>query len=147
MLVLESYVTNKEASLSEKYMSLRKKYENGETHIISCERAVFEPFPKPSVPWDISELEKKVVYDPEIRKLRIWIYKKIILQLDLLNHDTIGVLIRIATGMLNKIDIPKGDKLILHEHMVKNIQDEYFKIITESLPFVESAEPDENRPF
>lgn len=147
MLVLESYVTNKEASLSEKYVLLRKKYENGEKHIISCERAVFEPFPKPSVPWDISELEKKVVYDPELRKLRIWIYKKIILQLDLLNHDTIGVLIRIATGMLNKIDIPKGDKLILHEHMVKNIQDEYFKIITESLPFVDPAEPDEDKPF
>lgn len=147
MLVLDYYVTNKEASLSEKYMLLRQKYENGETHIISCERAVFEPFPKPSVPWDISELEKEVVYDPKLRKLRIWVYKNIILQLDLLNHNSIGVLIRIATGMLNKTDIPKGDKLILHEHMVKNIRDEYFKIITESLPFVEPAEPGEDKPF
>ena len=147
MLVLDYYVTDKEAPLDEKYMLLRKRYENGETHIISCERAVFGPFPKPSVPWDISELEKKVVYNPELRKLRIWIYKKIVLQLDLLNHDTIGVLIRIATGMLNKIDIPKGDKLILHEHMVKNIQNEHFKIITECLPFVEPAEPGEDKPF
>ena len=77
----------------------------------------------------------------------IWICKNIILQLDLLNHITLGVLIRIATGMLNKIDIPKGNKLILHEHMVKNIQNEYFKIITESLPFVEPAEPGEDKPF
>lgn len=147
MLLFKSFLSNnkQKAPLAEQYKYLRELYNNGSNYILLNCNEVFRPYPKPIVSWDISELQKIVIYDENMRKLTDWINRNIVLQLDLLNHDTFGVLVRIATGMLNKIDIQKNYKLILHEHMVKNLRDEFFNVIVSDLPFIDP--PEDDKPF
>ena len=107
-----------------KNKSLRDKYEFiHDFHIDHPEipldfTNVFGPFPAPCVPWDISEEEKVVIYNKDVRKVLKWITYNIVVNLSILNYKTLDVLIRIATGMLNKCDIPKDLQISLHRNRI-----------------------------
>lgn len=96
---------------------------------------VFGPFPEPSCSWDISEEQKIAIYNNEVKTVLRWINENITSSLAVIDYRTLGVLIRIATGMLNKCNIPKDVKLLFHENMVKNLTEESTKCALSVLPF------------
>lgn len=124
-----------ECSTKQKYDYLHSLYNAGGHHILLFERAVFGPFPKPSVPWDISVAEKIAIYDPEVKQVLDWVNTKIVINLAEIDDRTLGVLIRIATGMLNKCNIPKCMQIMFHDNMVKNLREEQSIIVCSELPF------------
>lgn len=121
--------------LADKYEYLNRMYNNGHHYILFNNSSVFGPFPAPDVPWTISNVEKVVIYNTEVAQVLNWVKTKIIINLCHIDYRTLDVLIRIATGMLNKCNIPKDVKIILHEHMVKNLREEHNNIMLSTLPF------------
>lgn len=150
MLLHSFFVTDKTTELWIQYKQIQSAYNSGCKFVLfNCDK-VFGPFPK-NVPWDISELEEIVHKDEDVKKVLNWINVNICLRLGdvhdgSLSQSTIGVLTRIASSMLFKTNIPKDYKLMLHGNMTKNIRDEFFKLITESLPFYDNEVEDGN-PF
>lgn len=74
----------------------------------------------------------------DVRKFVHWVNLKIVLKLGRYEYEsskTYNVLLRIATGMLNKLDLPDNIKLIMHNNMTRNIHKELDNIIMETLPF------------
>ena len=74
----------------------------------------------------------------DVRKFVHWVNLKIVLKLGLHEYEsnkTYNVLLRIATGMLNKLDLPNNVKLIMHDNMTRSIHRELDNIIMETLPF------------
>lgn len=74
----------------------------------------------------------------DVRKFVHWVNLKIVLKLGQHEYEsskTYNVLLRIATGMLNKLDLPNNVKLIMHDNMTRNIHKELDNIIMETLPF------------
>ena len=74
----------------------------------------------------------------DVRKFVHWVNLKIVLKLGRYEYEsskTYNVLLRIATGMLNKLDLPSNVKLIMHNNMTRNIHKELDNIIMETLPF------------
>ena len=69
----------------------------------------------------------------------VWLNRKITLQLGLVDYRTIGVRLRIATGMLNKQmhdgTLSKKMNILIHNNLVRNVQQEISAINTEDLPF------------
>lgn len=125
----------REKNIAEKYEYLRKLYLSGNTNILLNNVSVFAPFPRPEVPWDISEAQKIAIYDPEVTKVLTWIKTKIVINLSRIDYKTMGVLVRIATGMLNKCNIPKCVQIMFHDNMVKNLREEHDAVIMADLPF------------
>lgn len=73
-----------------------------------------------------------------VRKFVHWVNLKIVLKLGRYEYEsskTYDVLLRIATGMLNKLDLPDNIKLIMHDNMTRNIHKELDNIVMETLPF------------
>lgn len=135
-MLLHDYSTKK--LLSEKYAYVRELYNKDPimySYVIANNISIFAPFPKPLVSYDISEEQKLCVYNEEVKTLLKWIKINIILKLDILDNTTLNVLIRIATGILNKINISDEIKQLFHTNMVKNLNREHFEIIAETLPF------------
>ena len=65
-----------------------------------------------------------------------WVNENICLQLDIDDFRTTDVKLRIATGMLNKIEsMPDILKIQIHSSLTTNIKQEWSKIINEDLPF------------
>lgn len=74
----------------------------------------------------------------DVRKFVHWVNLKIVLKLGRYEYEsskTYNVLLRIATGMLNKLDLPDNIKLIMHNNMTRNIHKELDSIVMEALPF------------
>ena len=74
----------------------------------------------------------------DVRKFVHWVNLKIVLKLGRYEYEsskTYNVLLRIATGMLNKLDLPSNIKLIMHDNMTRNIHKELDNIVMETLPF------------
>ena len=71
----------------------------------------------------------------DLINLRHWIIDNIVIKFYSLDYKTLDVLIRIATGMLNKCDISKEDKIFLHNNLVWNLRAEHSKLILSELPF------------
>lgn len=74
----------------------------------------------------------------DVRKFVHWVNLKIVLKLGRYEYEsskTYNVLLRIATGMLNKLDLPDNIKLIMHNNMTRNIHKELDSIVMETLPF------------
>lgn len=74
----------------------------------------------------------------DVRKFVHWVNLKIVLKLGRYEYEsskTYNVLLRIATGMLNKLDLPDNIKLIMHDNMTRNIHKELDGIVMETLPF------------
>lgn len=125
----------REENIAKKYEYLRKLYLSGNDHILLNNVSVFAPFPRPEVPWDISEAQKIATYDPEVTKVLTWIKTRIVINLSRIDYKTMGVLVRIATGMLNKCNIPKCVQIMFHDNMVKNLREEHDAVIMADLPF------------
>ena len=64
-----------------------------------------------------------------------WIFRNILCELGRASYLTIGVLLRIATSKLNKLDLTKEEKLLIHTNMTRNIWNEFYRIENEELPF------------
>lgn len=137
MLIDEFYLPNalKKERIYKQYDFLKNFYENGHKYILLNNTRVFAPFPKPTVCYEISDLEKMVIYDQDLSTLNKWILSRIVINLGTLDYRTIGVLTRIATGMLNKLDISRESKNILWLNMVKNIKKDHNDIMLSKLPF------------
>lgn len=133
MLLHYPYKDNK--SKKEKYRFLEEQYNKGHTYLIQNNVSIFGPYPKSDVPWDISKAEKIAICNKEVVNLINWIKKNIIIKLGSIDYRTMNVLIRIATGMLNKINISEDLKREFHYNMVINLKCEYYIIIDEDLPF------------
>lgn len=58
---------------------------------------------------------------PDVRKLIHWIGENLLKTAEKDYYLTRNVKIRIATGMLNKIDIPKQVKLHYHDNLIQNV--------------------------
>lgn len=126
---------HKSSSIADDYFWLRRMYNSGATYILLNNCRVFGPFPHPVLPWDISEEQKIATYHPEVTKVLTWINTKIVINLNVIDYKTLDVLIRIATGMLNKCNIPKETQILFHSNMVKNLKLEHEFIMTSDLPF------------
>lgn len=89
------------------------------------------------------EVDCDVLYEiwksKELQDLLRWVNKKIVLNLDISDYRTIGVRMRIATGMLNKLEkeglISKKLSIRIHNNFVTTINGELRGINTEDLPF------------
>lgn len=133
-MLLHKFYPDSIEKLGDKYNFLYNLYKQGNDWIILNTRSCFGPFPSPEVPWDISDTEK-LCLRKDVSKVIKWINSNIIIKLPELNYITIGVLLRIATSMLNKCDIPKEANIIFHDNLVANVQKEYIELINEQLPF------------
>lgn len=63
----------------------------------------------------------KYIDQDDVHDVLWWICKNIICQLNIDNHVTRDVKIRIATGMLNKTNIPHNINVYYHDNMIRNI--------------------------
>lgn len=122
-------------TLVEKYDYLNRIYRLGKHHILLNNIDVFGPYPRPSVPWDISEAQKIAIYDPEVSNVLNWINANIVINLSKIDYRTKDVLVRIATGMLNKCNLPKSINIMFHDNMVENLQIELHEVSLSGLPF------------
>ena len=125
----------KESTVADKYSYLQSLYNKGSSYILLNNTNLFGPYPQPCVPWDISEEEKIVIYQSDVRKANMWLLNEIFNKSALFNYKTLDVLIRIATGMLNNCNIPKDLQMTFHDNMVKNLKAEYDRIVISGLPF------------
>lgn len=125
----------KEGPLSSKYAYFKQLYDCGNKHILLNNVDVFGPYPSSELPWDISEAQKIATYNPEVTKVLNWIKTRIIINLGCIDYKTLDVLIRIATGMLNKCNIPQEIQIMFHDNMVENLREEHTRIVLSELPF------------
>lgn len=81
--------------------------------------------------------EAKCFVNHDLRRWIRWVNLNICLNLGSeYNSQSLGVKLRIATGLLNKIEsLTDEEKIQLHSNLVRNIHDEINKIIDETLPF------------
>lgn len=139
-MLLFSNFSDSKLSLQDQYNQQYDIYHNGGYWILQNNINVFGPYPKNDhVPWDISDIQK-VAQSNKLKDVLKWINTNIVLRLGKIDRGnvtltTYGVLLRIATGMLNKTNIPPEYKTIFHANMVQNIKHELNEIIEESLPF------------
>lgn len=91
----------------------------------------FLPFKKNDLKWYLKH--------EDVLEVCIWIDTNIIENMESLTYITIGVLIRIATGMLCKCSINDNTDvnplIIMHTHLINNIWELYNKQINKDLPF------------
>lgn len=90
------------------------------------------------------ELDEERMYDyilhyKDLYDVICWINKNILTQLDSLESKTLGVRLRIATAMLNKVvktnNINELVGMIIHDNFIKNLRGLYFDLQTDELPF------------
>lgn len=87
----------------------------------------------------IEEEDFDVIYtictNKDLRNLLNWVNKSIVLNIGIIDYRTIGVRLRIFTGMLNKIQIQKDINIKIHQNVISNVNREMSDIATEDLPF------------
>ena len=128
-------ISIKNADAYTKYDELQKIYKSGKRYILLNNTNLFGPYSQPKIPWDISEEEKIVIYQQDVAQVNKWLLNEIFSKSALFNYRTLNVLIRIATGMLNKCNISKDLQIMFHDNMVKNLTAEHHKIMLSGLPF------------
>lgn len=120
-------------TIKDKNNSLRNRYElllpfvMKHSHLVAINRyETFGPYPPTFITnhvfvemWDFNQ----------------WILKNILCELGRANYLTVGVLLRIATSKLNKLDLTEEEKLLIHTNMTRNIWNEFYRIENEELPF------------
>ena len=120
-------------TIKDKNNSLRDRYElllsfvKQHSHLVTINRnETFGPYPPTFITnhmfaemWDFNQ----------------WILGNILCELGRASYLTIGVLLRIATSKLNKLDLTKEEKLLIHTNMTRNIWNEFYRIENEELPF------------
>lgn len=63
----------------------------------------------------------KYIDQDDVRDVLLWVCKNVICQINIDNHKTLDVKLRIATGMLNKTNIPHHINMYYHDNMIRNI--------------------------
>ncbi len=71
----------------------------------------------------------------ELRKWMVWVWNRIFVQLNMITYYTMMVRIRIATSMLNKLQISKSLSIRIHANLVENLLQCHYTLMTEDLPF------------
>ena len=120
---------------SEVYDQLRIAYNQGVKGIIECER-IFVPQNEDEIDYDILY---EIWRNERLHGILTWVNEKIVLMLGLADYRTIGVRMRIATAMLNKI-VYEGhlsEKIAdrIHYNLVSSLNREISAISTQDLPF------------
>lgn len=115
---------------SDTYAQLRNAYNQGVTGILDNIRII-------SVGNDDDDYDIicESFANPEFRNWIRWVNKKIALELGKEDYRTIDVRLRIATGMFNKLCLPKKIAFKVHFNLTDNIKREMSAIHTEDLPF------------
>jgi len=119
---------------SDVYCQLRSTYNQGVKGIVENAK-VFT--------LNNGEVDDEILYEiwsnKRLHDILIWVNKKIILVLDISDYRTIGVRMRIATGMINKLvyEGKLSQKLgtRIHNNFINIINGEFSAIATEDLPF------------
>jgi hypothetical protein len=119
-----------ETKPSKIYNQLRIAYNQGAKGILDCTR-MFQPYSEQ----DEDYITYEIWSNPELAKIVQWVNKKITLELGKLDYRAINVRLRIATGMLNKLDLPKKLHMDIHFYLSHNVGRELSLINTEDLPF------------
>lgn len=120
-------------TIKDKNNSLRDRYElllsfvKQHSHLVTINRnETFGPYP----PTFITNHMYVEMFD-----FNQWLLSNILCELGRASYLTIGVLLRIATSKLNKLDLTKEEKLLIHTNMTRNIWNEFYRIENEELPF------------
>ena len=120
-------------TIKDKNNSLRDRYElllpfvKKHSHLVAINRyETFGPYP----PTFITNHMYVEMFD-----FNQWLLRNILCELERASYLTIGVLLRIATSKLNKLDLTKEEKLLIHTNMTRNIWNEFYRIENEELPF------------
>lgn len=71
----------------------------------------------------------------ELRKWMVWVWNRIFVPLNVISYYTVSVRIRIATSMLNKLQISKSLNIKIHANLVENLLYCHYTLMTEDLPF------------
>lgn len=83
--------------------------------------------------------ETLYILKPKAIDVLKWINRRIVFELPNVDYRTVGVRIRIATNMLNKLVeediIPKHVAIVYHTRLVDRVGEVLGKINTEDLPF------------
>lgn len=92
---------------------------------IACCQECIEPFDR-----------GRSLTNPELRRWLKWVNYNIVVQLGNDTQWTVGVKLRIATGMLNRIEsLTDLEKIQVHSNLTRNVWKEFFNIQTDLLPF------------
>nr|DAW50103.1 MAG TPA: hypothetical protein [Caudoviricetes sp.] len=119
-------IKDKNNSLRDRY-TLLLSYVKQHSHLVTINRnETFGPYP----PTFITNHMYVEMFD-----FNQWILGNILCELGRASYLTIGVLLRIATSKLNKLDLTKEEKLLIHTNMTRNIWNEFYRIENEELPF------------
>lgn len=125
------------ASSDNKDITLREIYKFA-YHVSSQYRSLINNCSYCIAPFNI----QKCLTNSLLRNWIQWVNKNIVLQLWCDTEDTTNVKLRIATGMLNKLNederyicIDPIEKIQIHSNLVKNIKEEVIKIQLDELPF------------
>ena len=116
---------------SEIYDWLRIAYNQGSIGIANTTRLI-APITEDEDNYDIIE---EVWRNEDLQKWLRWVNKNITLQIGLVSYQTLGVLVRIATSNLNKIEIPQRISLKIHYYLCNNTMNEHRMIVNQDLPF------------
>lgn len=127
MMISHNFIVKgKNPSLAQQYKLLHRMLKSHVPFIVLNNYDVFGPYP--------ATFFNNHVY-VETFEFNRWLLKTIVAPLAEINHLTLGVLLRIASSKLNKLDLTKDEKILLHTNMVNNIWGEFYRIINEELPF------------
>lgn len=111
------------------YSTAQEKWDNGETYSILCCTNCISP----------TSWVKTVMFNHELISWLAWVNKNICLPLQKdveKTFNTTEVKLRIATGMLNKIEsLTDLEKIQIHMNLTENVQQEKSRLILNSLPF------------
>lgn len=116
------------------YTALRNAYNQGATYILYNAELLTQKDENKRY-----DLMYKCCINKDLKNIISWINKKIILKLDIHDYRTIGVRLRIATGMLNKLvhegKLSRDVGIKVHDTLVFNLNREISAINTQDLPF------------
>lgn len=113
-----------QGTLKEKYNILRK-IEWAYKYDIYNSSVTINPFPK-----------QTCITNKELRIWLNWVNRNIVLRLGLDNEITIRIKMRIASGLLSKINsLTQIDKLQIFANLIENINADLEIMATEDLPF------------
>ena len=116
---------------SEIYAALRIAYNQGSVGVAYTTRMI-APISDDEDNYDIIE---EVWRNKDFQKWLKWVNENITLQIGVATYKTITVLLRKATCMLDKIDLPFTIGLKTHYYLCNNVWNEHHNLINQDLPF------------
>lgn len=113
--------------LQDHYDFARKVWSQFNREYIGSNQRVIQPFNHHV--WECQEWK-------ELHRWLVWVNRNIVLNLGLDSYETVGVKLRIATSMLNKIKtLDNITKIEIHLNLTRNVWNEQRIIEVEDLPF------------